>query len=128
KEITLRDKRDEVARVVRSERYVASRSRANMSFLGVIPRYVLEAGLIGGLVRGAAVGCLPQGTTGALSALALFSVAGYRIVPSLTRFQSVMAQTGASMPYAQQVLGEIRRGASRSVAQARATSRPIPQE
>ena len=128
KEITLRDKGDEVARVVRSERYVASRSRANMSFLGVIPRYVLEAGLIGGLALGAVVGYLTQGTTGALSAVALFAVAGFRIVPSLTRFQSIMAQTGASMPYAQQVLDEIRRGANRSVAQARATSRPIPQE
>src|SRR5699024_11862253 len=101
KEITLRDKGDEVARVVRSERYVASRSRANMSFLGVIPRYVLEAGLIGGLALGAVVGYLTQGTTGALSAVALFAVAGFRIVPSLTRFQSIMAQTGASMPYAQ---------------------------
>src|SRR5699024_7472772 len=56
KEITLRDKGGEVAQVVRSERYLASRSRANMSFLGVIPRYVLEAGLIGGLALGAVVG------------------------------------------------------------------------
>src|SRR5699024_28556 len=127
KEITLRDKGGEVAQVVRSERYLASRSRANMSFLGVIPRYVLEAGLIGGLALGAVVGYLTQGTNGALSAVALFAVAGFRIVPSLTRFQSIMAQTGASMPYAQQVRDEIRRGATHGVVNERATSRPIPQ-
>lgn len=125
KEITLRDKGGEVAEVVRAERYLASRSRANMSFLGVIPRYVLEAGLVGGLALGAVVGYLTEGTTGALSAVALFAVAGFRIVPSLTRFQSIMAQTGASMPYAQQVLDEIRRGATHNAARARISTRSI---
>lgn len=128
KEITLRDKGGEVAEVVRAERYLASRSRANMSFLGVIPRYVLEAGLVGGLALGAVVGYLTEGTTGALSAVALFAVAGFRIVPSLTRFQSIMAQTGASMPYAQQVLDEIRRGASRGAARARISTRSIDRD
>ena len=115
KEITLRGKGPEVAAVVWDERLIASRARANMSFLGVIPRYVLEAGLIGGLALGAVVGYLQSGQqfTGALSAVALFAVAGFRIVPSLTRFQSIMAQTGASMPYAHQVLDEIRKGADR---------------
>lgn len=129
KEITLRGKGPEVAAVVWDERLIASRARANMSFLGVIPRYVLEAGLIGGLALGAVVGYLESGreATGALSAVALFAVAGFRIVPSLTRFQSIMAQTGASMPYAQQVLDEIRKGTARaSVTEDLGPGQPVP--
>lgn len=126
KEITLRGKGPEVAQVVRAERRISSRARANMSFLGVIPRYVLEAGLIGGLALGAVVGYLQNETAGALSAVALFAVAGFRIVPSLTRFQSIMAQTGASMPFAQQVLDEIRKGEQRSAESAQIATEPIP--
>lgn len=130
KEITLRGKGPEVAQVVRAERRISSRARANMSFLGVIPRYVLEAGLIGGLALGAVVGYLQappgQESTGAVGAVALFAVAGFRIVPSLTRFQSIMAQTGASMPFAQQVLDEIRKGEQRSAESAQVATEPIP--
>jgi ABC-type multidrug transport system fused ATPase/permease subunit len=129
KEITLRGKGPEVAGVVRKVRLKSSHARANMSFLGVVPRYVLEAGLIGGLAIGGGVGYLQDGVTGALSAVALFGVAGFRIVPSLTRFQSIMAQTGASMPFAQQVLDEIRRGDQRREARpAEGTTAPIPAE
>ncbi|UFU07541.1 ABC transporter ATP-binding protein [Ruania halotolerans] len=136
KEITLRGKGPEVARVVRKERLISSRARANMSFLGVVPRYVLEAGLVGGLALGAGVGYLQgssqgpeQAMQGALSAVALFAVAGFRIVPSLTRFQSIMAQTGASMPFAQQVLDEIRAGATRAHDAAAAPgSDPVPED
>ncbi|SEE98194.1 ABC transporter ATP-binding protein [Ruania alba] len=134
KEITLRGKGPEVAEVVRRERYVSSRARAEMSFLGVIPRYVLEAGLIGGLALGALVGYLQhlgdgeqQAMQGALSAVALFAVAGFRIVPSLTRFQSIMAQTGASMPFARQVLDEIRAAADRRDPEAPGGDDPVPE-
>ncbi|WP_154795233.1 ABC transporter ATP-binding protein [Occultella kanbiaonis] len=127
KEITLRGKGPEVAEVVRGVRLKSSQARANMSFLGVVPRYVLEAGLIGGLAIGAGVGYLQGGVNGALGAVALFGVAGFRIVPSLTRFQSIMAQTGASMPFAQQVLDEIRKGAARRRDRpAAAAAGPIP--
>lgn len=110
KEITLRDKANDVADVVMQVRRKSSMARANQSFYGVIPRYVLEAGLIGGLGIGAGIGYLQGGTPGALAAVALFGVAGFRIVPSLTRFQAIMAQTGANMPFARQVLDEIERG------------------
>jgi ATP-binding cassette, subfamily B, bacterial PglK len=110
KEITLRDKGAEVAEVVLGERVRASQARANQSFLGVVPRYVLEAALIGGLGLGAGVGYAQNGVAGAMASVALFGVAGFRIVPSLTRFQTIMAQTGANLPYAQQVLDEVRRG------------------
>lgn len=110
KEITLRNKGAEVAEVVLDVRRKSSRARADQSFLGAVPRYVLEAALIGGLGIGGAIGYAQGGIDGALAAVALFGVAGFRIVPSLTRFQTIMAQTGANLPFAQQVLIEIDRG------------------
>src|SRR5690606_10683900 len=113
KEVTLRNKSGEVAEVVLEVRKHASEARANRSFLGAIPRYVLEAGLIGGLGIGGAIGWFqasaagdPNPVNGALAAVALFGVAGFRIVPSLTRFQTIMAQTGANLPFAQDVMRE----------------------
>lgn len=110
KEITLRNKSAEVAEVVLDVRRRSSRARADQSFLGAVPRYVLEAALIGGLGIGGAIGYAQGGIDGALAAVALFGVAGFRIVPSLTRFQTIMGQTGANLSFAQQVLVEIDRG------------------
>ncbi|HLV54344.1 MAG TPA: ABC transporter ATP-binding protein [Actinotalea caeni] len=109
KEITLRGRGPELEQLVLSVRSRSSRARADQSFLGAIPRYVLEAALIGGLGVGAAIGYAQDGVPGALSAVALFGVAGFRIVPSLTRFQTILAQTGANLPFADQVLTEIDR-------------------
>ena len=128
KEITLRDKQDEVAEVVLEVRTRASRARADQAFLGAIPRYVLEAALIGGLGIGAGVGYLQDGVPGALAAIALFGVAGFRIVPSLTRFQTIMAQTGANLPFARQVLDEIHRGAGYAEERRSGGGRPVPQD
>lgn len=133
KEITLRNKSGEVAEVVLAVRKRASQARANQSFLGAIPRYVLEAGLIGGLGLGATIGYLQavasdgDGVSGALAAVALFGVAGFRIVPSLTRFQTIMAQTGANMPFADQVLAEIERGRDYVAAEEAAGARELPE-
>jgi ABC-type multidrug transport system fused ATPase/permease subunit len=111
KEITLRDKGGEVSNLVQGVRRHSSQARANMSFLGVVPRYVLEASLVGGFALAAMVGSLGgDGLDGALTSLALFGVAGFRIVPSITRFQSIMAQTAASIPFAEKVIAEIARG------------------
>jgi ATP-binding cassette, subfamily B, bacterial PglK len=111
KEITLRNKGAEVSALVQGVRLRSSQARANMSFLGVVPRYVLEAALVGGFALAAGVGSVGgEGLNGALSAVALFGVAGFRIVPSITRFQSIMAQTASSIPFAEKVISEIKRG------------------
>lgn len=128
KEITLRDKSGEVAEIVQQVRSRASRARANQNFLGVIPRYVLEAGLIGGLVIGGGIGYLQDGIPGAFTAIALFGVAGFRLVPSLTRFQTIMGQTGANLPYAQEVIGEIERGRKHAEADRHAGRDPLPDD
>lgn len=110
KEITLRDKASELEEVVLAERRRASMARADQSFLGAVPRYLLEIALIGGLVLAGGIGYSQGGMQEALSSLALFGVCGFRIVPSITRFQTIMGQTGANIPYAERVLAEIEDG------------------
>lgn len=110
KEITLRNKADEVVDVVLGIRQRASIARANQSFLGSVPRYILEIALIGGLALAAGFGYADGGMEGALASLALFGLAGFRLVPAITRFQTIMGQTGANMPYAERVLNEIEKG------------------
>lgn len=134
KEVTLRNKSGEVAEVVLGVRRRASEARANQSFLGAIPRYVLEAGLIGGLGIGGTIGYLqaqaagdPNPINGALAAVALFGVAGFRIVPSLTRFQTIMGQTGANLPFAQDVMREIERGQQYVAAELAAGDTSLPE-
>lgn len=110
KEITLRNKADEVVDVVLEIRKKASLARANQSFLGAVPRYILEIALIGGLALAAGIGYAAGGMEGALARLALFGLAGFRLVPAITRFQTIMGQTGANIPYAERVISEIERG------------------
>lgn len=110
KEITLRDKTQEVEDVVLEMRRRASQARADQVFLGSVPRYVLEIGLVGGLIIAAGIGYAQGGIDAATASIALFGVAGFRLVPSLTRFQTIMGQTSANMPYAERVLEEILNG------------------
>ena len=110
KEVTLRGITDEVTELVLGVRQSSAQARANMSFLSVVPRYILEIALIGGFILAAGVGYLTGGADGAISAVALFGIAGFRMVPSLTRFQAIMSQTSASIPFAQTAIEDIRAG------------------
>lgn len=108
KEVTLRNAADSVAEVVRDNRRHSTRARANAQFLGQIPRYALDAGIIGGFVLVGVVGYVSGGLAGATTAVALFGLAGFRMAPSLVRFQAVLNQLNVSRPHAELVLGEIR--------------------
>ena len=107
KEITLRDKFADVSRVVHENREHSTRARANIQFLGAVPQRVIEAAMVGGFVLVGAVAWWSQGTTGALSAIALFGVAGFRIMPTIVTFQSVMTTTANSLPHLEAVLRDI---------------------
>lgn len=112
KEITLRNKAEEVADVVRENRVHSTRARSNVRFLGQLPRYVLETAIVGGFVLVGVAGYWNGGEAGALTAVALFSLAGFRMAPSIVRFQSVVSQVTANLPHAQRVADEIRRSES----------------
>ncbi|WP_314147048.1 ABC transporter ATP-binding protein [uncultured Leifsonia sp.] len=108
KEVTLRNKTAEVAAVVHEERVKTSRARANIQFLSLVPRYILESAVIGGIVLVGAVGFLTGGSlVAAITAVSVFSLAGFRMAPSITRFQAVIGTTTANLPHAQNVIADI---------------------
>ena len=106
KEVTLRNKESEVADVVALARTSSVRARANIQFLGQLPRFALEAGLVGGFVLIGGVGFLLGGVEQAVVAIGLFALAGFRVAPSVIRFQSVLSQMIAAAEYPRQVLVE----------------------
>ena len=125
KELTLRNKNAEVAAVVEANRRVTVRARANVQFLGQVPRYVLESGIIGGFVVIGLAGYLLGGTASALTAVALFGLAGFRMAPAVIRFQTVVSTMTAHAPNARIVLEEIRGSESASAHRSDRPSREI---
>lgn len=109
KEVSLRNKTAEIAGVVRANRVHSTRARSNIQFLAQVPRYVLESGLIGGFVLVGAAGFLTGGAQGAVMGIALFGLAGFRMAPSIIRFQAIISTLSANAPHARAVLDEIRR-------------------
>ena len=109
KEVTLRNKAAEAAQVVRSNREHTTRARANSQFLGQVPRHLIDSGIIGGFALVGVVGYMLEGLTGATTAVALFGLAGFRLAPSIVRFQGIVNQVSVSGPHAERVLAEIRR-------------------
>lgn len=107
KEVTLRNKEIEVADVVVRSRTGSARARANIQFLGQIPRYALDAGLVGGFVVIGVAGFLLGGLEQAVTAIGLFALAGFRVAPSIIRFQSVLSQMIAASEYPRQLLAEL---------------------
>ncbi|MEV8172865.1 ABC transporter ATP-binding protein/permease [Microbacterium sp. NPDC077486] len=109
KEITLRDKADEVSDVVKQNRARTARARANSSFLASVPRFIFDAAIIGGfIVVGGAAYLTNNGDMAAtVSAVSLFGIAGFRLVPSLSGFQSVITRTLTSGPYVDTVIADI---------------------
>lgn len=109
KEVTLRGKLQEIAAVVRGDRYFATRARANISFFSIVPKYAFEAALIGGflLVGGAAF--LFQGPEAAVVAVSLFAATGFRMIPALTSMQNSITQASSNEAYAKDVIRELAR-------------------
>lgn len=127
KEITLSNKSDEIAEVVRANRVHSTRARSNIQFLAQVPRYVLESGLIGGFIIVGVAGFLTADIPGAISAMALFGLAGFRMAPSVVRFQSVVSTVTANAPHAQRVLDEIRQSEASTAHLAGRTVSSVPE-
>lgn len=107
KEVTLRNKEPEVAEIVRQTRTSSARARGNIYFLSQLPRYALEAGLVGGFIAIGGVGFLLGGVEQAVAAVALFALAGFRVAPSIIRFQSVLSTMIALAEFPRLVLAEL---------------------
>jgi ATP-binding cassette subfamily C protein len=108
KEVTLRNAADSVSAVVKENRSHSTKARANSQFLMQIPRYALDAGIVGGFLLIGGVGFWIDGIPGATTAVALFGLAGFRMAPSLVRFQGILSNLNVNRPHAERVLNEIR--------------------
>ncbi|WP_403023496.1 ABC transporter ATP-binding protein [Salinibacterium sp. GXW1014] len=126
KEITLRNKNAEVVEVVEDSRIHSTRARANAYFLGQVPRFVLESGIIGGFVLVGVVSYFMGGAPMAISAVALFGLAGFRMAPSVIRLQSVLSQMLSAAPHPKAVIEEIHSAerAARSVTSSASSTLP----
>lgn len=108
KEITLRDKANEVGDVVFISRERAARSRSNIRFMGTVPKFVVDMALIGGFLLIGTVGFLFGGVAGAMSSVAVFALAGFKMVPALTSVQSQLTLLQSTLPYTETVMKDIR--------------------
>ncbi|KNC19562.1 ABC transporter ATP-binding protein [Arthrobacter sp. RIT-PI-e] len=108
KEITLRDKADEVGDVVFVSRSGAAHSRSNIRFLAAVPKFVIEMALIGGFLLIGTVSFLTGGLENALAAVAIFGIAGFRMIPSLTAVQSMLTLAQSTLPYTSVVMADIK--------------------
>jgi len=128
KEVTLAGRTPDVQARVHETRTHSSRARAEANFLGQVPRYVLETALILGFALIAGVGYLSGeasgagGAAGAIAAIGMFGIAGFRLVPALTRMQTVQSTVNSNAAYARQVVADIT--SSEALLERRAAERP----
>lgn len=114
KEVTLRGKLDEAGRVIEKNRAIVTRSRANMAFIGVIPKYVFEATLIGGFLVVGGSAYLRGGLAEAAIAISLFAAAGFRMIPAMNAVQASITTASANEVYANDVINELGDGSESS--------------
>lgn len=130
KEITLRDKAAEVEVVVEKQRALSARARSNSNFLSAVPRFIFDSAVIGGflLTGGVAylVGGPVDGPEAAIGAVALFGIAGFRLVPALTGFQAVITRTVTTAPYVDTVIADIESADEYLKSQERLGREPLP--
>lgn len=107
KEVTLRGKAPEVAQEVYANRIHATRARAHIMFLNSVPKFITDIGLVLGFALVGGVAFLLGGAEQAFAAIALFAIAGLRMIPSVNRFQSIITQTSSTLPHAEAVIRDI---------------------
>ncbi|MFS6528796.1 ABC transporter ATP-binding protein [Microbacterium aurugineum] len=107
KEVTLRGKLDEAGRVISKNRGVATRARANLAFMTVVPRYAFEAALIGGFILIGASAFLTGGAAAAAVAVSLFAASGFRMIPSMNAVQASLTSASSNEAYAKDVIRQL---------------------
>lgn len=107
KELSLRNRLEEVAALVSANRARSVRARANGSFLSIIPGFAFEVALIGGVLIIGAASYFQGGMQGALASVAIFAATGFRLIPALTGVQAGLVQAAASIPAADDVIGDL---------------------
>ena len=107
KEITLRNELGSVAEVLDSNRIHLARARSNLSFLGTFPKFVLDGALVGGILLVGGAAFITGGAPAAISAVAIFGIAGVRLIPAMTGLQSTNNLLKSNAPYVDDLIREI---------------------
>lgn len=107
KEITLRGKIEEVGEQVNDRRKLAIDARAEISFLGIVPKYTFESALIGGFLLVGGVVYLVQGPEAAIIAIGLFAATGFRMMPAMNSVQSSFTMASSNEAYARNVIAQL---------------------
>jgi ATP-binding cassette, subfamily B, bacterial PglK len=107
KEITLRDKASEVGEQIQAVRVHVARSRSNIRFLQAVPKFVVDMALIGGFLVIGGAAWLIDGQQGALGAVAIFSIAGFKIIPGITRAQNFATTIHSNVAFTTTVVADI---------------------
>lgn len=107
KEVTLRGRLGDAGRVLHERREHATRARATGAFLAYVPKYSLEASLIGGFLVVGGTGYLLGGVTQGVASISLFAATGFRIIPALTGLQNAIGAVNGNLVFAKEVVQEL---------------------
>lgn len=107
KELTIRNKLQEVISIVDLNRSVSTRAKGDIAFLGGVPKYAMEISLVIGVLLLGAIGMVQGGVEAAIGAIAFFTVAAFRITPALISLQGVVATAAANVPITRRVIDDI---------------------
>jgi ABC-type multidrug transport system fused ATPase/permease subunit len=99
RESIVRNRRDFYSREIAKSRFEIADTKAEMSFMPYISKYVIETTVIVGAVLIGAIQFLMQDSAQAVATLAIFVAAGSRIAPAVLRIQqgSVTMKSGLGM-------------------------------
>ena len=99
RESIVRNRRDFYSREIAKSRFDIADTKAEMSFMPYISKYVIETTVIVGAVLIGAIQFLMQDSAQAVATLAIFVAAGSRIAPAVLRIQqgSVTMKSGLGM-------------------------------
>lgn len=90
--------------VLQNERNEYAFARSRTLFYESLPRYLMEASLAFGFIVIGGATFIFAGSSRVISALALFAVAGFRLLPSVNRIQGLILALYARVPLAEEAL------------------------
>jgi ATP-binding cassette, subfamily B, bacterial PglK len=104
KELLVRGRSWIFADLASAQRREVANAQAQMTFIHALARYVLEGGLILGLVIVAAAAGLAGGTANISASIVLFAAAGLRVLPAIAKFQANVSTARYRAPFVRSVL------------------------
>lgn len=107
RELTLRRALEEAGGEIARQRRVVTKARGTMAFFGTLPKYALEAALVGGIVFVGGGAYLVGGDQAAIMAIAMFGASAFRLIPSIIGIQSSLNQAQMNEAFAQDLVSGI---------------------